>query len=43
MTGNNKVDIKYFKEHGAERKYVYYMYFYNKLSYQEFLNIWNDK
>lgn len=40
MTGNNEYDIKYFKEHGGELEYVYYTYFYMKLEYEEFLEIW---
>lgn len=42
MTGNNEVDIRYFKEHGGEPEYCYYTYFYNRLEYEEFMNIWNS-
>lgn len=41
MTGNNEVDIKYFKEHGGECEYVYNTYFSLKIAYDIFLKIWN--
>lgn len=41
MTGNNELDIKYFKEHGGEPEYCYYTYFLYRLEYSEFIEIWN--
>lgn len=41
MTGNNEVHIRFLKERGVKKKYCYYVYFQNRLTVKEFIDIWN--